>query len=132
MPDTTKLDRTPSAHWPAPQLMFTPDADGRTGAGHADLRRARGERRGVHRGDAATSAAPGGAPERCAGSCSATAATPTRFVESYLVGTWAEHLRQHEGRLTGADRRFEEQADRYATGEPQVAHLFPPPGQESR
>src|SRR6185503_19267363 len=26
MPDTTKLDRTPSAHWPAPQLMFTPDA----------------------------------------------------------------------------------------------------------
>jgi hypothetical protein len=36
-------------------------------------------------------------------------------------------MRQHEGRLTGADRRFEEQAHRYATGEPQVAHLFPPP-----
>ena len=32
---------------------------------------------------------------------------PTRFVESYLVGTWAEHLRQHEHRLTGADRRFQ-------------------------
>jgi quinol monooxygenase YgiN len=30
---------------------------------------------------------------------------PTRFVESYLVGTWAEHLRQHESRLTGADRK---------------------------
>ncbi len=26
MPDTAGLDRTPSAHWPAPQLMFTPDA----------------------------------------------------------------------------------------------------------
>jgi quinol monooxygenase YgiN len=52
---------------------------------------------------------------------------PTRFVESYLVGTWAEHVRQHESRLTGADRRFEEQAHRYASGEPQVAHLFPPP-----
>jgi predicted MFS family arabinose efflux permease len=26
MPDTTKLDRTPSTHWPAPQLIFTPDA----------------------------------------------------------------------------------------------------------
>jgi quinol monooxygenase YgiN len=51
---------------------------------------------------------------------------PRRFVESYLVGTWAEHLRQHEGRLTGADRRFEEQAERYTAGEPQVAHLFPP------
>jgi predicted MFS family arabinose efflux permease len=29
MPDTAKLDRSPSAHWPAPQLMFNPhDADG--------------------------------------------------------------------------------------------------------
>jgi hypothetical protein len=55
-----------------------------------------------------------------------------RFVESYLVGTWAEHLRQHEGRLTGADRRFEEQAQRYATGEPQVAHLFPPSSSTTR
>jgi MFS family permease len=51
---------------------------------------------------------------------------PTKFVESYVVGTWAEHLRQHEDRLTGADRRFEEQARRYARGEPQIAHLFPP------
>jgi quinol monooxygenase YgiN len=50
----------------------------------------------------------------------------TRFVESYLVGTWAEHVRQHENRLTGADRRFEEQARRYTVGEPEVAHLFPP------
>ncbi len=55
---------------------------------------------------------------------------PTRFVESYLVGTWAEHIRQHENRLTGADRRFEEHARGYALGEPQVAHLFPPPANE--
>ena len=58
-------------------------------------------------------------------------AKPTRFVESYLVGTWAELLRQRENRLTGADRRFEEQARRYAIGEPDVAHLFPPPPNES-
>jgi hypothetical protein len=51
----------------------------------------------------------------------------TRFIGSYLVGTWAEHLRQHENRLTGADRRFEEQAHRHALGGPQIAHLFPPP-----
>jgi quinol monooxygenase YgiN len=57
-------------------------------------------------------------------------ADPTRFVESYLVGTWAEHLRQHESRLTGADRRFEQEAYAYALGEPQVAHLFPPPADE--
>jgi quinol monooxygenase YgiN len=55
---------------------------------------------------------------------------PTRFVESYLVGTWAEHLRQHTHRLTGADRRFEEQALQYAAGPPEVAHLFPPPASD--
>ena len=39
----------------------------------------------------------------------------------------------HQGRrrgLTGADRRFEEQARGYALGEPQVAYLFPPPAIE--
>jgi hypothetical protein len=40
---------------------------------------------------------------------------------------WAEHQRQHEQRLTGADRRFEEEARRYTLGAPEVAHLFPPP-----
>jgi hypothetical protein len=112
MPDTTNLNRRPSAHWPAPQLMFTPDAsDGpimvtlayqvvgrsrrRTGALRWELFRDGGE--------------------------------PTRFIESFLIGTWAEYVRQRENRLTGADRRFEEQARRYAIGEPVVAHLFPPP-----
>jgi hypothetical protein len=52
---------------------------------------------------------------------------PTRFVESYLVGTWAEHQRQHQNRLTGADRRFEDDALRFALGAPEVAHVFPPP-----
>ena len=51
----------------------------------------------------------------------------TRFVESYLLSTWAEHVRQLEQRLTGADRSFEEDARRYAVGTPEVAHLFPPP-----
>ena len=49
---------------------------------------------------------------------------------SYLVGTWAEHVRQRDNRLTGADRRFKEQARAYAVGEPQVAHLSPPPAKE--
>jgi quinol monooxygenase YgiN len=52
---------------------------------------------------------------------------PTRFVESYLVATWAEHLHQHERRQTGADRAFEERAQQHTLGPPEVAHLFPPP-----
>jgi predicted MFS family arabinose efflux permease/quinol monooxygenase YgiN len=125
MPDTTTLDRTPSAHWPAPELIFSPEAtDGpvlvtltydvptENAEAFTDAMRLVGRSRrrtGALRWELFRD---GG--------------DPRRFVESYLVGTWAEHLRQHEGRLTGADRRFEEQAERYTSGEPQVAHLFPP------
>ena len=129
MPDTSKLDRTPSTHWPAPQLTFTPDAtDGPvmvtvtyqvaedkwsrfTDAMH-DVGRSR-RRTGALRWELFRD---GG--------------EPTRFVESYLIGTWEEHVRRRENRLTGADRRFEEQARGYAVGDPQVAHLFPPPAKE--
>jgi MFS family permease len=130
MPDTTRLDRTPSAHWPAPQLMFTPDiADGPVlitvtyrvaeddAVAFADAMRHVGRSRrrtGALRWELFRDGS-----------------DPTRFVESYLVGTWAEHVRQHENRLTGADRRFEEQALAHALGEPEVAHLFPPPANES-
>ncbi|MCU1677184.1 MAG: ykuC-like MFS-type transporter [Frankiales bacterium] len=48
-----------------------------------------------------------------------------RFVETYLVLSWGEHLRQHEGRLTGADRERESAARQLCDGEPEVQHLFP-------
>ncbi|HET6664403.1 MAG TPA: MFS transporter, partial [Acidimicrobiales bacterium] len=131
MPDTTKLDRTPSAHWPAPQLMFTPDAD--DGPVLVTLTYDVPEKNAVAFTEAMGHV---GRSRRRTGALRwelyRDGGAPTRFVESYLVGTWAEHLRQHENRLTGADRRFEEQAHRYATGEPQVAHLFPPPTGGSR
>jgi len=46
-----------------------------------------------------------------------------RFVETFLVHSWAEHLRQHE-RQTKADRELEEQVYRYVAGEPKVRHLL--------
>jgi MFS family permease len=126
VPDTAGLDRTPSAHWPAPQLMFSPGAA--DGPVLVTLTYHVPEDNAVAFTDAM---------ERVGRSRRRTGALrwelfrdgndPTRFVESYLVGTWAEHLRQHEGRLTGADRVFEEQAAAYALEEPEVAHLFPPP-----
>jgi MFS family permease len=126
VPDTAALDRTPSAHWPAPQLMFSPEAaDGPVLV------------TSTYRVPEVNAVAFTEAMRRVGRSRRRTGALrwelfrdggdPTRFVESYLVGTWAEHLRQHEGRLTGADRRLEEQANGYAVGAPQVAHLFPPP-----
>jgi len=45
-----------------------------------------------------------------------------RFVETFLIRSWAEHLRQHE-RSTAADREVEERLRTYVTGVPNVRHL---------
>jgi MFS family permease len=45
------------------------------------------------------------------------------YLETFLVSSWAEHLRQHE-RLTRADRELEEQLAKYARGEPVIRHLI--------
>jgi hypothetical protein len=45
-----------------------------------------------------------------------------RYVETFLVRSWAEHLRQHE-RSTNADREIEDRLRRYVTGVPHVRHL---------
>jgi hypothetical protein len=42
-----------------------------------------------------------------------------------LYPTWAEHLRQHTGRLTGADQEAELAANRLVSDGPHVMHLFP-------
>lgn len=47
------------------------------------------------------------------------------YVETFLVPSWSEHLRQHGGRLTGADQAFDEAARALAGSSPTVAHLFP-------
>jgi MFS family permease len=51
------------------------------------------------------------------------AANPGRYVESFLVDSWAEHLRQHE-RITVSDRAQEEKARAFHIGEtpPKVSH----------
>jgi predicted MFS family arabinose efflux permease len=52
------------------------------------------------------------------------AADPARFVETFLVESWLEHLRQHE-RVTNADRMVETQVRRFhLEGEPKVTHLI--------
>lgn len=55
----------------------------------------------------------------------ADAADPTAYTELYLVGSWLEHLRQHE-RVTVADREVEEQVRAFHQGPepPRVQHLI--------
>jgi quinol monooxygenase YgiN len=51
-------------------------------------------------------------------------ADPGRFVETYLVESWAEHLRQHT-RITEADRKIEERVSAFHLddGPPAASHL---------
>ncbi|GAA0911805.1 MFS transporter [Virgisporangium aurantiacum] len=49
-----------------------------------------------------------------------------RFVEQFTVSTWEEHLRQHEGRLTAADRTVEQTALGFSDPPATADHLIPP------
>src|SRR5438034_3283680 len=50
---------------------------------------------------------------------------PERYVETFVVGSWEEHLRQHE-RMTLTDRRMEERVRAFHIGEgpPVATHLI--------
>jgi MFS family permease len=48
---------------------------------------------------------------------------PDLYVETFIVHSWAEHLRQHE-RITRADRALEERIGSYTLKEPKVRHLI--------
>ena len=53
-------------------------------------------------------------------------AEPGRLVETFLVESWLEHLRQHQ-RVTNADRVIEDEIQRYhIEGTPKVTHLIAP------
>ena len=123
MHDTTALNREPAVFWPEPHLEMDPES---------------------HDGPVLVTASYPVRPERAEAFVEAMEAVrrtrlrtgavrwglfrdgenPDRFVEAYLVPSWDEHLRQHTGRLTGADRAVEERAHALAEGPPQVAHLL--------
>jgi hypothetical protein len=48
---------------------------------------------------------------------------PHRYLETFVVSSWAEHLRQHD-RLTITDSHLEDRLQRYSRKEPQVRHLL--------
>ncbi|MCA2217403.1 MFS transporter [Jidongwangia harbinensis] len=123
MRDISGLNREPAVFWPEPHLELEPDGQD---------------------GPVLVTASYPVSPEREAAFIEAMEAVrrtrlqtgaarwglfrdgeqPHRFVEAYLVPSWDEHLRQHTGRLTGADRAVEERARALADGPPQVSHLL--------
>ncbi|MGA8427197.1 MAG: MFS transporter [Candidatus Dormiibacterota bacterium] len=125
--DIKSMDRAPAVYWPEPNLVFEPDP---------------------HEGPVLVTVTYTVAPSRrqpflkamnnVRSSRLRTGATrwdlyqdgeqANRFVESFTVASWEEHLRQHSDRLTGTDRAFQEGADRYSDPAPRTRHLFPARG----
>jgi MFS family permease len=125
VPETGHLDREPAIYWPEARLAFDPEPDtgpvlvtveynvaqDQEGAFLEAMDRLRRSRRrtgatrwGVYRdGD-----------------------RPDRFIEVFSVPSWEEHLRQHEGRLTGADQEVEEAALAFSDPPARAEHLLPP------
>lgn len=51
---------------------------------------------------------------------------PNQFIEQYTVASWAEHLLQHEGRLTGYDREIDQRAKALSDPPAHGEHYFTP------
>jgi hypothetical protein len=117
-------DRSPAIYWAEPHVMLQPHLDDGPVLVSA-----------VYLVEEAKAAAFAEAMQAVRGSRLRTGATrwglfrdgadPERFVEVYLVPTWAEHLRQHEGRLTVGDEKTEDRAVALARGPAEVSHLLP-------
>jgi MFS family permease len=125
VPETDHLDPQPVVYWPAARLAFDPEADAgpilvtvefnvtpeREAAfleAMGQLRRSR-RRTGASRWDLYRDG------DR-----------PDRFVEVFSVPSWEEHLSQHEGRLTAADKAIEEAALAFSDPPARADHLLPP------
>ena len=119
-----EVDLSPSPHWPEPVLFSEPRPDAGpvlvTVEYTVDAARARdfaAAMRGVRIFRLRDGAYRWGLYN--------DSAVPTRFVETFVVESWAEHLRQHE-RVTVADREVERTVRAFHTGAtpPTITHLI--------
>jgi len=122
--DGDELNLTPSALWPEPVVVLEPNPEEGPVLVQIEywidpnrareFRRAMRDSRRIRRRDGAIRWGLFRDP-----------AEPGRFVESFLVETWVEHLRQHV-RVTESDREIEERirAFHIRSGQPAITHLI--------
>ncbi|MFL6128369.1 MAG: MFS transporter [Mycobacteriales bacterium] len=123
--DISHVDPSPSAHWPEPSLALDPDPD----AGPVLVLSEWTVPAERATDFVAAMSRVARVRQRTGGrrwSLFQDGARPDRFLESYLVPSWAEHLRQHQERLTVTDARAESAARQLASAPPTVSHLFVP------
>ena len=117
------VDLTPSMHWPEPMLARELEADRGPVLVTVEYRIASADR------DAFLAALQRlGNERRRDGAFDwglfEDAAVEGRFVETFLLDSWIEHLRQHE-RVTNADRVVQDAVNRFhVEGAPKVTHLI--------
>ena len=108
VPETGHLDPQPVVYWPAARLAFDPEADAGPILVTVEFTVTQ-ERQAAFLEAMAASPLP--TPNRREPLGPVPRRRPAdRFVEVFSVPSWEEHLRQHEGRLTAADKAIEDAA----------------------
>jgi MFS family permease len=121
--NTSKLDLTPSSHWPEPTLTFDPEPLDGPVLVLTSYRVAPSDEEAF----LATMAVLGRSRQRTGASqwrLFRSVEHESTFVETFVVRSWGEHMHQHYTRLTGQDRLIEEAVERYTDGVPVSEHYL--------
>jgi MFS family permease len=117
-----EADLTPSMHWPEPVLAQGVDEDAGPVLVTVEYHVAP-----EHREAFLSAIGPLARERRCDGAYEwdiyQDAAHPERMIETWLVDSWLEHMRQHT-RITHADRAVEERVQRLARDPPRITHYI--------
>ncbi|WP_245717334.1 MFS transporter [Nocardia jejuensis] len=120
--DATGFDLTPVAYWPEPYLVAEPDP---TDGPVLVLRNYTVPEEVVENFLSAMSRV--GRSRQRTGAMEwrlyRDVGEADRYVEAFVVRSWAEHMRQHQLRLTTQDQRAEQEVARYTIGEERSTHL---------
>ncbi|MFC4373672.1 MFS transporter [Nocardia halotolerans] len=117
-----QIDLSPAAFWPEPQLVVEPEpADG-----PVLVMRGYDVPPAEVAGFTASMALVGRSRQRTGAMewrLYRDVGTVDRFVEAFVVRSWAEHMHQHQVRLTARDREIEQTVAHFAAGPETVSHL---------
>ena len=116
------IDLTPSMHWPTPVLSQHVESDAGPVLVTIEYRIIEAERKGFLRALDLLSHERGRDGAYAWGLFEDTA-EPGRFVETFLVESWLEHLRQHK-RVTNADRVLQQHIHRLLKSPATTTHLI--------
>ena len=117
------IDLSPSMHWPAPLTAQTIAQDRGPVLVTVEYR-IRPQNRAAFLKASPSSSTSGGATAPTPGASSRTPPKRVVILETFLVESWMEHLRQHE-RVTNADRIVQEAVHRFHVhGDPKVTHFI--------